>query len=72
MPITMKRDLDAVRRPSTSSFVVRGGIIAAGITRGAALYGFRNLLPEKDDFASTMNHLLFPAHSRGLALPAAA
>jgi len=71
-PITMKRDLDAVASETFDLIVVRGGIIAAGITRGAALHGFRTLLPEKDDFASAMNHLLFPAHSRGLAIPAAA
>ena len=58
----MKTDLDAVASETFDLIVVKGGIIAAGITRDDSLRGFPTLLPEKDDCASAMNHLLFPAH----------
>jgi len=51
-PSTIKRDFDAVASETFDLIVVKGGIIAAGITRDDSLRGFRTLLLEKDDFAS--------------------
>ena len=51
-PSTIKRGFDAVVSETFDLIVVKGGIIAAGITRDDSLRGFRTLLLDRDDLAS--------------------
>jgi len=49
---TIKRNFDAVASETFDLIVVKGGIIAAGITWDDSLRGVPTLLLDMDDFAS--------------------